>query len=129
MKAFLVLVVMGLILTANSALAGVAASAAPIAVGPSCSSAGSSTIQGTLLQLGPKGVTMTVDGGKGPLLAFAATKLLLPVASNVSMGGSPRSGDTVVVHAVSCPNAEKTVLTMVAASIQAKTPAKKGASK
>ena len=68
---------------------------------------------------------MTVESGTGPLLAFASARLLLPVASNAELSGSPQAGDTVVVHAINCPNAEKTVLTTVAATIEAKPGSKK----
>jgi hypothetical protein len=104
------------------------------AVDASCPATASSTVRGTLLGATPVSLTMTVESGKGPLLAFGAAHLMLPLAPNARVVGAPRKGDTVVVEAFACPNAEKTSISMVAGRIElvarsagTKAPARKSA--
>lgn len=84
----------------------------------SCAPTAASTVRGTLLKSSPVSLTMTVESGKGPLLAFAAAHLMLPVAPNATVVGAPRKGDAVVVQAFACPNAEQTSISMVAGRIE-----------
>jgi hypothetical protein len=86
----------------------------------SCPATAASTVRGTLLKSSPVSLTMTVESGKGPLLAFGAAQLMLPVAPNATVVGAPRKGDTVVVQAFACPNAAKTSISMVAGRIELK---------
>jgi hypothetical protein len=114
-KAILVLAV-GALLAAAPALGGRSSLAIP-SINSSCLSTGASTIQGVLVTSSAGSLTMTVERGSGPMLAFGAVKLKLPVAPNAAFLGSPHQGDSVVVHAVACPNAEKTMITVVASKI------------
>jgi hypothetical protein len=110
---------LGALLWAAPALADGSAGTIP-SIDASCPAAGGSTIQGTLLRSAATSLTMTVDSGSGPMLAFGAAHLLLPVAPNATFVGSPRRGDTVVVQVFACPNADKTAVTMVAGRIALK---------
>jgi len=110
---------LGALLWAAPALADGSGGVIP-SIDESCPAAGGSTIEGTLLQGGPTSLTMTVDGGSGPMLAFGAARLLLPVAPNATIVGSPRKGDTVVVQVLPCANLDKTAVTMVAGRISLK---------
>jgi hypothetical protein len=119
MRKTLATAAMGALLWAAPALADGAAGAIP-SIGASCPAAGGSTIHGTLLASGPTSLTMTVDGGTGPMLAFGAAHLLLPVAPNAAIVGSLQKGDTVIVQVFACPNADGTAITMVAGKIAPK---------
>jgi hypothetical protein len=90
------------------------------AVDESCPATAASTAQGTLLQSSSDSLTMTVESGQGPLLAFGAAQLMLPVAPNATVVGAPHRGDTVVVQAFACPNADASAVTMVAGRIEVK---------
>src|SRR5579859_7723435 len=116
MRRILATAAMGAMLALVPALAQASPGLIP-AVGGPCPAALASTIQGTLLGSAVDSLTMTVDGGTGPLLAFGAVRLLLPIAPNATVLGSPHKGDIVIVRVFSCPNADKTALTMVAGRI------------
>lgn len=110
---------MGAMLGAAPALAQGSSGVIP-PVDASCPAAGGSTIDGTLLQSSADSVTMTVDGGSGPLLAFGAAHLMLPVAPNAKVVGDLRKGATVRVQVFACPNPDRTAVTMVAGAIEVK---------
>jgi hypothetical protein len=119
MRRILATAAMGAMLALAPALAQASPGVIP-AVGAPCPAALASTIQGTLVGSAVDSLTMTVDGGTGPLLAFGAVRLRLPIAPNATVLGSPQKGDTVIVRVFSCPNTDKTALTMVAGRIAVK---------
>ena len=116
MRRFLATAALGAMLGAAPALAQGPRGPIPV-VDSSCPATASSTVQGTLLKLTSDSLTMTVDSGKGPLLAFGAAHLMLLVAPNAAVVGAPHKGDTVVVQAFACPNFDKSAVTMVAGKI------------
>ncbi len=89
----------------------------PIAIGVGCS--GSSFVAGHFVSGTGSGVTLSVEDGKGPALAFMGARLLLPVASNANgiRVGSLRRGQWIRLEVTSCPNAEGTTMSMVAGRI------------
>jgi hypothetical protein len=124
-KAVLTLLLAGALLAAGPALGGgsTGSTVSIPAIGDLCLRTGASTLQGKLVASAPRSLTMTIDRGTGPLLAFGAAKLMLPVAPNATVLGSPHKGDTVIVHAVNCPNAAKTMISTVAGRIEVATKA------
>ena len=119
MRRILATAALGALLVAAPALAEAGPAPIPV-VDASCPAASASTLRGMLLRSSPDSLTMTVDGGTGPLLAFGAAHLMLPIAPNATVVGSPRRGDTVLVRAIACPNADKTAITMVAGRVEVK---------
>jgi hypothetical protein len=119
-RSVLTVLVAAALLTAAPALAGGSTASIP-AIGALCVPGGASILQGRLVASSPGSLTMTIDRGTGPLLAFGAAKLMLPVAPNATVLGSPRKGDTVIVYAIKCPNAERTMLSTVAGRIEVAT--------
>ena len=89
-----------------------------LAIGPGCS--GASAVTGRLVRVAGGSVILAVEDGKGAASAFMGAQLLLPVASNATGTGlaALQQGQEIQVDVTSCPNAEHTTMSMVAARIQ-----------